>query len=230
MVLLYPNGRPRERTITRPTIERLKASTISVIPDAMYPWDPTVVHWIRREFDPDFIPVFVKNIWKTSTGERVEYHHAAAASSRLEELTQEIHPMTYRSLQPTYGKLHRLRPTRIHLHFYHRDLKTKRRRRGILGFVPFDWDVFYSLVSMRTEMTAQEQKEFLEKHDEAKAVAKATAAVDEEKAKTEKEDDNWLGREVAKFDAKDWRRIQEKGLGYNPNPATKPSVYVRRPA
>lgn len=43
----------------------LLGSQASAIPDPEYPWDPAVVKKIRKEFDPDFVPLFIRELWRT---------------------------------------------------------------------------------------------------------------------------------------------------------------------
>lgn len=196
---------------------------VSCIPNEVYPFDPTVVESIRKEFDPTFIPVFVKNVFRTGTGGYdVEYHHACAAATPLAERTEPIDPMTYRSLQPTYEEWPG-RPTRVHLHLYARDPKG-RRLRGQM--VPFEWNVYWFLRTMRNEMKAEELKELVAAKDVTVDTSKAVSEANERAEKTEGEDASWLRGQLEAFDVTDWKRVTARGIGHNPNPATRPSVYV----
>ena len=226
MVLLYPNGRPVERRQpTLPTIHRLVTTVVSQIPNELYPFDPAVVRAIQREFDPDFIPVWVKNVFRVGTGGYVvQQYHAAAAAADASALNvvREPEAWTQRSLPPVYGE--RKRPTRLHLHFFNRGPGG----RPVQGtFVPFGWNIYWFLTSMRDTMDAQEKKAFLEKHDPAVAQAKAVREADEAVAYKEKQDAGYLARNLEAFDVSDWKRLAAKGLDYNPSPATRPQVYLK---
>jgi hypothetical protein len=204
------------------------ATVVSCIPDEQYPWDPTVVRAIQREFDPEFVPVFVKNVFRTATGGHfAQGFHAAAASSDPAglSLTEPIQPWVHRSLQRTYGRSGRKRPSRIHLHFFNRG---PGGRPVPNTFVPFDWNIYWFLISMRDTMTAQEKREFLEKHDPVLAQAKDVARADEQARNKERADAGYLARNLEAFDVTDWKRIAARGLDYKPNPATRPSVYLKK--
>lgn len=45
------------------------------IPDAIYPWPVDLVARIRHEIDPDFVPVWVNQLWETPAGTLVRTGH-----------------------------------------------------------------------------------------------------------------------------------------------------------
>lgn len=227
MVLFQPNGRPVERKPpTIPSRPRLIATVISCIPDVVYPFDSRVVRWIRKEFDPFMVPVFVKNVYRLPTGgEMVVGHHAAAATYETPMLSGPVAPWVYRTLQPSYTRM-RKRPTKVELHFYAKD---KYGKQDPNAFVPFEWNIHRFMVSARDEMLADERRQFIEDHDPQKQTDKAVAEADERVAYEERADSNWLARKVDSWDVDTVKRIEATGSDAIP-PPSRPSVYVGRKA
>lgn len=183
-----------------------------------------MVRAIRREFDPNFIPMWVKKVHKTKSGVHIVTGNFALSGFDPDRRSV-IAPWVHQCLMPTMQSSRRYpRPTRIHLHLFHRDDKT-----GLAipnTFVPFDWLVYKGLISMRDDMRAQERREYLNTHGRHVDAAKARQSAEDQAMYESVADEKYVGRHVDAFDADDWRGLEAGVVGSNS--ANPVSVSVRR--
>ena len=71
-------------------------SWITAVPDAEYPWDPSIVKAIRAEFDPAWTPLFCKEAWVTPTkgivvtGRHMVARHVAIPHSEVDVMKVHV--------------------------------------------------------------------------------------------------------------------------------------------
>ena len=191
------------------------ATIVQVVPDVTYPWDPAVVRAIRREFDPNMVPVWIRKVYKHDTGGvEVTGYHGIASHKWSPDVRVPL--WVYRALMPTVGGFER--PTSIHLHLREKDPQ------GVPipgSFVPFDWRIYDGLISGRDEMTTAERKQFLKDHGREAEAAKASEAAHEQAAQRWKDDGAWIKRRAQEITASDIKEAVHK----KPEPP-KPFVFL----
>lgn len=201
--------------------------------DAEYPWDPSIVKAIRREFDPFFTPLFCREAWMTPTkgivviGRHMIARHVSVPKSEVDVLKVQSLPIsgsyngvTFRQplLEATTLET-RPAPDEVE-----RDSGGMVRRE--LGeYVPFDGRVYQTMKAIWHQNHSQRIKELV----------KEVAYLQVDKPK---EASNYAMEEL-RYDLKnDWKRlerIRQSETDYDRNkamapPPTRPSVLVGKAA
>ena len=57
-----------QQPIGTPRGNRLLGVYVSTAPDVLYPWDAAVVRAIRNNYDNEYVPLFQRKVYQTSTG------------------------------------------------------------------------------------------------------------------------------------------------------------------
>lgn len=187
-----------------PRAYRTHWTTVSAIPDAVYPYDPAVVRAIR-EFDPNVIPLFVRRAYKATTGQVVVRGFHAFASHRWNPSGKPA-SWTNLVLMPTYSNAPR--PTHMDLHLEDRN---QRKGDGLPGaYVPFDWRQYHGLRALYDEWTDKQKVTWLQQNDRAaqarRAREKAQARVEERWARHGHE----LKGHLSRLDKTDAERLIQK--------------------
>jgi hypothetical protein len=192
----------------------------SCVPDACYPWDPTVLRAIREHIDPYAMPIVIRSVWRYSNyhelgridGAMTLVRHGLARAVPDLGRTERQNFFCEMPSTPVTGlKIPGLpwsacRPNQIWDNWYD---KTDRPWGMDLpgAYLPFDWDYFYALKrgeDMRVRMIRESQRREDENGDVIAAGA-ATSSVDEVRVDREKkkasavDDRTYINRDLDAF-------------------------------
>jgi hypothetical protein len=178
-------------------------SYVTAVPDVMYPPDPAVVRAIRTEFDPKVVPLFVKRIYKATTGHLAGFGFHAIGSFLPNPKDSAPAPWTSRVMIPTHGPI--VRVTQIDLHLEDR---AERATRGLPGaYRAFDWRLYKTLRGRYQEWTGKQKAQWLEENDDVARRAAARAAAETRAQEREQKEASWLRSKLSNFDKDDARRL-----------------------
>lgn len=117
-------------------------------PHPFFPWDPAVIRAFRREFDPTFTPLWVRNTYRRPNGMLLFYdrHAIGVYDPQLEGSGLEL----------TFGQLEwaakgsRLRPNKVFDILWAGDNPLSKDLPG--QYAPLDWQYFYETIHRRDWM------------------------------------------------------------------------------
>jgi hypothetical protein len=193
-------------------------ASLSAIPDVLYPHDPAVLRaW--REFDPNVIPLIIRRVYRTHTGEQRVYRFHAVGSHRWNPDTRPS-PTLAKIMLPS--STYMPRPTHLDLHFEDRSL---RPGNGLPGeYIPFDWRIYHGMRALWQDWTAKEKIRWITENDSAAKARTRREKIEADRAQyaASREQQRFIKNHMDKIDKDDVKRLMRNV--YEPKRAITVSV------
>jgi hypothetical protein len=196
-------------------------SYVTGIPDAQYPWHWDDVRMIRRLYDPEFVPLFKKVVYRARTGAILAYmHHGVGRYDPL----RIPDPRLESCLMP-YGVPWR-KPNVVDLWFEKADKSGFAARHGLPApFVPWgEWVV--RMAEEAQTLSAKEMRLAAQKNWDSRPEAKALKQAKEESAYKQREEAPRQIEALNSMTSSDFKELQARVQGYMPPPETRPFVHL----
>lgn len=196
-------------------------SYVTCVPDAQYPWIADDVRLIRRSFDPGFIPIFRKSVFKSRDGGILIYPCHGVGRYTLD---RQPDPPLQGCLMP-YG-VSWPRPNVVDFWFERATKDSFAARNGLPApFVPWgEWVV--SMAEEASLLSAKEMKKKLRSGWENRPELKAQQAAKEDAAYRQREEAPRQREALNSLSSSELKQIQAKGLMWTPPEEAKPFVHL----
>lgn len=196
-------------------------SYVTGVPDSEYPWHADDVRTIRRLFDPGFIPIFRKTVFKSRDGAILIYPcHGVGRYTP----NREPDPRLESCLMP-YG-VQWPKPNVIDLWFERATKDSFAARNGLPApFVPWgEWVIH--LAEESAVMSAKQMKQALKDGWENRPELKAQKAAKEDAVYRQREEAPRQIEALQSMTSSDLKELQARAQGWRPPIEPKPFVHL----